>query len=956
LALLQVFGTPEIYQKRVHLKIEQMKRIIISIVFTLFIGQIFAQASFYPGKIRIIVNDHELILTDSSNSNNVAFEQFITNYGLTPSMFSRPLSFAETPELQKLYEINTSMSENVLYDALDSLNKSEMNSLFYSIEKCPLPQLLAEPGDWFYQSPSDHLWYLKKIQAEQAWDITKGSPSVKVAIIDSKLDVINHLHPDLVGKISPEYNFFTGQPFGPTSTGHGTSVATILAAETVEIGQQANGNMASIGWNTQIMYQELPGSGAMGADIALYASTVLDADIISISFSQGCNEVTSWTLMEKEILDNGTSIFRAAGNGSQNCNGGRVYPFSGLEDSRVIVVSSTGKDDRHQNTFLTCDPNNFANSHYAEVDLCAPGYEIMAGKETANGSNAYPYYHCWGGTSQSTPIVAGTASLMYDVNPCLTPSLTQDILKNTTDPIVDAANFPGGVGTGRLNAFKAVQAAQNSYSSSLDLYIKDRPEDFGNEVNPYTWTWDIDESPDIWVRNQNDGLTNQVNQEPDYQSSSPVYVYVRVRNKSCATSLGTEEVDLHWTKASSMTSWPQNWDGSDPNTGDLIGTEQIGVLEPGEETILVFTWNILNPYIHQNWASCLMARIVNSNTDNITIYPNEAHLDVYHNNNIALRNVTVTDIAPGMAEPIGNIGDIYYPNGKYVFIGNADTVENNFNFTFSTREGKHLSSYAEIKLIFDDQGWNIFENYFTDNDSYEIVQPKVVHIKNDSAVLSNVYFPENVRVPVFVGFSFYADAEQIEESFMFDLRQYSSNDSILFGGEHFLVNKAIRSPFDADAGADKTINYGENVTISAVEIAESAIYNWYDPEGNKVFTGKDLIVSPEITEKYKLEVVATSDGSIDVDEVEVEVKRNFITNIFPNPADNFVNLDLILDGQAASSYVMIVNQTGTSFSNYILGSNQSQITINLDNYQFGLYTVVLVCDGIATDAKQIIIN
>jgi hypothetical protein len=930
----------------VNLILNKMKNIIYKILITMLVGSpltSISQVAFQPGQIWIIVHDSTIIPTEGATSKNVAFQQILNNFNITN--ISQPMSFAKSPELRRLFQLNTTLSEDSLFNALTSINE-----LFLSIEKCPIAENLYDPTDYMWwltnnDPTGDWLWYLKRIQANLAWDITKGSTNVKVAVIDSGVDKD---HPDFVGKISPTYDFYTGAPFSTNVNQqiHGTTVASLLAAETVDQGQTSLGQMASVGYNTQIMF-----SSNYSVASCLMASTVLNANIISISWYFGCSPSTSWLLAEKEILDNGTCIIRAAGNGPQ-CGGIRLYPFSGYEDDRTIVISSTGRDDKHIATdFL---PNFQSNSHYPEVDLCAPGYTILCAVPSEGGANSWPYAS-FGGTSQSTPIVAGTAALMYAVNPCLTSSLVQDILKNTTDPIADAQNFPGVVGTGRLNAYKAVKAAQGSYSQNLDLYIKDRPEDFGNEINPYQWTWDIDESPDIWVRNQNDGLINQIHQDPEYQSTTPVFIYVRVRNKSCTPSIGTEKVYLHWTKASSLTSWPQNWDGSNPNIGNVVGSNTIGVLEPGEDTILVFTWTILNPYINQNWATCLLARIVNSATDIITVHPNHAELDVYLNNNIALRNVTIIDIAPGIAEPIGNVNGIYYPNGRYIYLGNPNSSANDYNFTFASGKNESLTQYAEIKLIFDDAGWNIVQDKFLENQNFKVIQPKEVILLNDSCFINDLHFPANTRIPVFVGFSFYSDYEQVEKRFKFDVRQLSLTNDIVFGGEHFTINKYIRNPFSADAGGDKTINYGENVSVNAVQISENAIYNWYDEDGNLIYTGKDMTISPEISKKYKLELIAISDGSIAIDEVEIKVNKNFIVSMSPNPASNFVTVDYILDS-ISSAYLMIINQTGTSFNNYIINSNSTESTINLDNFQSGLYTVVLICDGVAKDAKQLIIN
>ena len=87
---------------------------------------------------------------------------------------------------------------------------------------------------WYYtvsnNITNDWLWSLVKIQAADAWDITKGDSTIKIAVVDDGFD---YLHPELQSKIYPPYDFYTGIQ-EPTNKDHGTSVASILAAETVD--------------------------------------------------------------------------------------------------------------------------------------------------------------------------------------------------------------------------------------------------------------------------------------------------------------------------------------------------------------------------------------------------------------------------------------------------------------------------------------------------------------------------------------------------------------------------------------------------------------------------------------------------------------------------------------------------------------------------------------------------
>ncbi|MDD6186245.1 MAG: S8/S53 family peptidase, partial [Bacteroidales bacterium] len=300
------------------------------------------------------------------------------------------------------------------------------------------------------------MWYLVKIQAAEAWDITKGDPTIRVAVVEAGYGAgFDYQHPDLQSKICPSYDFFSGIQ-ETTTYDHGTSVASILAAETADQGETATGSMVSIGYNSKIMVS------AHSIQACLYASTVLNAEILSISWVSSCAPSNYLNAVEQEILNNGTLIVRAAGNGNDYCGGGRLYPFSGYEDNRVVVVSSTDFDDNHTSPFDHIE----TTSYYPEVDICAPGYRIMGAVHSQNGTVTWPYYGFWGGTSQSTPIVSGVCALVKSVNRCLTAEDIQDIIKQTADPIQDANLYPGMVGAGRINAYKAVSLAQNYHNTN----------------------------------------------------------------------------------------------------------------------------------------------------------------------------------------------------------------------------------------------------------------------------------------------------------------------------------------------------------------------------------------------------------------------------------------------------------------------------------------------------------
>ena len=413
----------------------------------------------HPGENRIVQND-------------TLFDIF-QQYGVYS--YEQAVPFARTPSLWKVYKIKCTGNVETLRYVLEQQASELVTNFMYIHEQTTC----YSPVDELWEEGK--LWHLEKIQADSAWDMTRSNDSIDVAVLDWFPPDI--YHPDLFHKINPPYRPMSGEPYTHlhTSTNpHATAIAGFIAGETTEIGGQPEGRLASVGFNTNmIFYQENEHAQIYQA---LHASTVMKAEVISISSFSGCGGDTLNTdtyAALQEILDNNTVIVAAAGNGNE-CNGGPLGIFNGLIFDEIIVVSGTDSTDHFQVVDNNGDTSSF--SHYPSVDLCAPGYKMISSTntwireyeiDTITGDtlnvfdsipNPYLYPGWWSGTSFSAPIVAGVAALIKSINPCLSPEDVQTILKSTIDPIVDANVFPGQVGTGRLNAYKAVKLAYESYN------------------------------------------------------------------------------------------------------------------------------------------------------------------------------------------------------------------------------------------------------------------------------------------------------------------------------------------------------------------------------------------------------------------------------------------------------------------------------------------------------------
>ncbi len=477
----------------------------------------------------------------------------------------------QVTKLQKCYNIEFIGNTQAFAKALET----QFPHLFTEVIKREKHSVITcyQPNDygWWCAPNSPHglpssttcpTWWLRKIEADKAWDITKGSSDVKVAIIDTWFDIN---HPDLNTQFLKHYDPYSNVSFdsNPNRDHHGTSVAGFVAVKA-----DGGGAYLGVGFNTKMLGYYYGLEDTRYIERAQHAALVENVAVLTTATGWCINPGYPGNAIEKlavkEILNHGTTIIVPAGNGdggggcyNNGWNQRAMFPLSPEYDERVIVVTSRDINDNFRLPY----ENLKSHSYFRAVDLTAPGWRLgtLACTKNPDGTtNSYPYSGAQhgDGTSFAAPIVAGVAALMKAANPCLRPSAIQDILKETTDVINDATDLPGLTGTGRVNAFKAVQASKDSYKNTLDLYIKDTYNDFGYArfyppLNmPYHYETARDKSPNIWVRNQDDGLTNRSHQEPEYSSNKPVYIYVKIHNKSCVTSSGSEKVSLYWSKAS----------------------------------------------------------------------------------------------------------------------------------------------------------------------------------------------------------------------------------------------------------------------------------------------------------------------------------------------------------------------------------------------------------------------
>jgi len=277
-------------------------------------------------------------------------------------------------------------------------------------------------------------WGVEKIEAPSAWASSTRGDGVRVAIIDTGIELG---HVDLKGNIKGGINTINSWKSANDDNGHGTHVAGIIAALDNNQGVVGVAPSADL---FAVKSLDRRGSGYLSDIIeGIDWSIRNNINVINMSLGTTAN-ILSFHEAITRAYNSGIIIVAASGNDGRAINYPAAY-------SEVIAVGAT-------------DTSNLIaswSSRGPEQGVVAPGVNIYS---TYRGGK----YKNLSGTSMAAPHVAGTVSLIMssplnghddNSNGTWDPS---EIFKALTQSATDlgSVGFDNIYGWGLINAFRAI--------------------------------------------------------------------------------------------------------------------------------------------------------------------------------------------------------------------------------------------------------------------------------------------------------------------------------------------------------------------------------------------------------------------------------------------------------------------------------------------------------------------
>ncbi|MBD5228523.1 MAG: S8 family serine peptidase [Bacteroidales bacterium] len=286
-------------------------------------------------------------------------------------------------------------------------------------------------------------WHFAPIQTYEAWDITKGSEDIVVAVIDSYIDIT---HPELKGRVVKPYSVERKSrnvlpPAGSYSFNndadapiyHGTHVAALavgalnnnsgaagLAPECKLMPISLGKSMSSMSILEGILYAINQGADVINLSIG----TMFPEHIDQMPLDEQVEYIRNIGRYDEDVWD---YVFDLADK--KNCTivwaAGNCNVLAGMDETKrgnsTIRVSAVGPDLKKASF---SNFGNYKSQGLNYSDVSAPGVDIYS----AGPGKAYGFCP---GTSMAAPIVSGAVALMKSVNPNLTNREIIEILDKT---------------------------------------------------------------------------------------------------------------------------------------------------------------------------------------------------------------------------------------------------------------------------------------------------------------------------------------------------------------------------------------------------------------------------------------------------------------------------------------------------------------------------------------------
>lgn len=405
----------------------------------------------------------------------------------------------------------------------------------------------------------------------------------------------------------------------------------------------------------------------------------------------------------------------------------------------------------------------------------------------------------------------------------------------------------------------------NYLAPAVDLYIRDNIEDTGKEPNRTTDQFWL--SPDLWVRNYDDGIYEPENPfyAPDHQAAT---IYTRIYNRGKKDFDGSGKwLFNYWAKASTCFS-AKAWKGLELFEGEPTGgygrARPISAIKSGECVIVNHPWELPIGLVEGSTEDytdkhhfCLLAKIMDQHYE-----------DGYQ------EGINYFDVPGKKTQVQINVSVISKEDltrGTSIYLRNNLASEEDFSLELRPREQSDLQLFnlANVEMELSPtiiSAWELGGKKLNSMTYNPTIAPSVMQFTSAESQIRNIRMDSDAFDKVTLRILFRDENFTPGKTYTYDLIQRNSDGKIV-GGETFI----IESPELAMNSLTIKSIVNDDGSIKSVAETDSNIVNWFDAStGEHIGAGNTLQQNVGKDARTFIATAMSAEGKISFGNISVE--------------------------------------------------------------------------------------
>ncbi len=491
----------------------------------------------------------------------------------------------------------------------------------------------------------------------------------------------------------------------------------------------------------------------------------------------------------------------------------------------------------------------------------------------------------------------------------------------------------------------------------VDLYIRDNIEDTGKEPNTTTdISWN---SPDVWVRNQRDGILEHEN--PYYSDEHPAtFINVRITNRGSRDYNGQGQyLHLYWAKAStglSMNAWRGKELYKNAVTGEAMRAVHIDrVISAGNSETFTVVWalpyDLLGPESDndtENHHFCLFARISEdfADTDEEDLITKYNTANILGSNKLTQKNLSIIQK--------NSSNDLL----STVFVRN--TMGSTRNYTLEIRPhtavDRDLFTAARVEMKMSPPILTAWQRGGSrcSQVAYSASNPSLLQLQSSDSKLYSINLAKNEFEKISLSCTFNSLFVSGSKKYAFDLIQRDETTGEIIGGESFIVSTPTLSPWGPIVIRPSIIDNRYVLKAETETPNEISNFKWTDKTGHIIGNSDEITVTPTLRNNEYTVTAARSgvfeQASITLDQIQG------IESVSPSPATNYIDVTLKTPVDNDATYIKVQSVLNNMVVKKEVVKSSSQARIELGNIPKGVVVIQLISHDEVIDNTKVIRN